>query len=245
MENLKPVWEDHYTVNWYEADPRSRASLVTILNYLQETAWRHACHLGFGFREGNEIKLAWVVIRHMIHIHRYPNWGEEVIAKTWPSGVDGLYALRDFEIFSLEGELLVSASSWWLIIDMKTRKTQSPEMIENVDSLVNMKKAIEETPPNLDVNGNFERIAMHTVNYTELDMYRHVNNSRYAEWLLNALPLEWHKTHSIREFVIEYLHECKLKDEITIEANFSTPDQFNFRGIRSKDDKMVFRVRIS
>src|SRR5512133_1225031 len=98
MEDLQRIWTDHYPVTWYDADASHRAGIVTICKFLQESAWNHANHLGFGYRTANEVKQVWVLVRLLVKMERYPNWGEMVTVRTWPRGMEGLLALRDFEI---------------------------------------------------------------------------------------------------------------------------------------------------
>lgn len=39
---------------------------MAMCRYLQESAWHHANHLGFGYMENDEIKHTWVIVRQEI-----------------------------------------------------------------------------------------------------------------------------------------------------------------------------------
>ena len=60
---------------------------------------------------------------------RYPGWGEEILVKTWPRGIERLFALRDFLITSRQGEVLGRVTSNWLLVDLTTRR---PKRLEEV-----------------------------------------------------------------------------------------------------------------
>ncbi len=57
-----------------------------------------------------------------IQIHSYPRWQDELIIQTWPTGVERFFALRDFNIFNRQKEVVGAATSAWLIIDLKLRR---------------------------------------------------------------------------------------------------------------------------
>jgi acyl-ACP thioesterase len=111
MSNLKSIWTDEYRVSWFDADGNNRARLAAICRYLQESAWNHANHLGFGYRQASEIKQVWVIIRLLLKMEKYPFWDDIITVRTWPRGVEGVLAFRDFEILSAAGERLGAASS--------------------------------------------------------------------------------------------------------------------------------------
>lgn len=87
---LQRIWKDNYLDNWYEADMTGEAKISSICNYLQESAWRHANHLGFGFEDATARDEVWVIIGLTLKMLRYPRWGEEITVETWPKGLDRL-----------------------------------------------------------------------------------------------------------------------------------------------------------
>jgi len=61
MENqkFKTIWQDKYTIHSFDVDHTKRARLSTLLGFMQETAWKHADHLGVGFRHLADSNLLW------------------------------------------------------------------------------------------------------------------------------------------------------------------------------------------
>ena len=64
----------------------------------------------------------WMLHRLHILLHKMPLKEEIVTIETWPSGIDRLFALRDYRMFREDGEELVRATSEWMYIDMKRRR---------------------------------------------------------------------------------------------------------------------------
>ena len=51
MDSLKKIWAEEYLIQWCDTDRNGHLKMSAIANYLQESAWRHANHLGFGFED--------------------------------------------------------------------------------------------------------------------------------------------------------------------------------------------------
>jgi medium-chain acyl-[acyl-carrier-protein] hydrolase len=244
MSDHLSIWTDHYTVNWYDADPGNKATLTALCNYLQESAWRHANHLGFGYRTATKINQAWVIIRLLLKMDRYPSWQETITVRTWPRGVDGLFAIRDFEILDAEGNRLGGASSQWFIIDVETRKPQTTLLVQDILPLATHVPALDEQPEKIIIPEPLSFTHAIKAEYSDIDMYGHVNNTRYVEWTLNTFPEEIHKENLIRSFLIEFLAETHLGEEIEIFRNKDGADPSYVKGVRLDDDKTLFRTRI-
>jgi medium-chain acyl-[acyl-carrier-protein] hydrolase len=244
MQDLQSIWTDQYTINWYDADPGNKATLVALCNFLQETAWRHANHLGFGFRNLTKINQIWVIIRLLVKMDRYPEWQETITVKTWPRGVDGLFALRDFEILDKNGERLGAAASQWFIMDAETRKPQSAMVLKDVLPLAAHIPALEDQPEKIIIPEPLSFLTSVTAHYADLDMYRHVNNSRYVEWILNLFSQEMHREKFIHSFLIEFLAETHYGEEIELFCSKGYDPSY-LKGVRLEDDKTIFRSRIS
>jgi medium-chain acyl-[acyl-carrier-protein] hydrolase len=98
-------------INWYDTDLNGQLKMSALANYLQESAWRHANHLGFGYEETRRRNEFWVVISLMIRMTGTPEWGKTITVETWPRGIERLFAFRDFKIMDEGGNVLGAATS--------------------------------------------------------------------------------------------------------------------------------------
>ena len=243
MEDLQRIWTDRYTVNWYDADATNRASIVTICKYLQESAWNHANHLGFGYRSLNQVNQVWVIVRLLVKMDRYPSWGETIPVRTWPRGMEGLLALRDFEILDDKGIRIGAAASQWFIIDGETRKPQPAIIARDIMPLFSSEPALDEQPEKIHIHDPLPFHYTVKARYGDIDMYQHVNNTRYLQWALNIFPEEQLRERHLSMMMIEFLSETRLGDEINIFCDPATNPSFA-RGVRQEDDKTIFRVKL-
>ena len=81
---MPPIWTQHNDVNTIVLDHQKRISLVGMLNFLQDTAWIHAEHLGWGFEDLIAKGTIWVLSRQKLVMTDWPVWEDKVTIETWP-----------------------------------------------------------------------------------------------------------------------------------------------------------------
>src|SRR5512133_2272889 len=90
---------------------------AAVFEILQEEAAAHADSLRVGFNDLLPAGRTWLLARMRVVIDRRPRYREALSLSTWPSGISGLIALRDFFVKSRDGETLARATSSWLLVD--------------------------------------------------------------------------------------------------------------------------------
>jgi len=256
MEEKQSVWTDNYQVSWYDTDITKSAGLSAVCNYLQETAWHHADHLEFGLRKGNDFQYIWAIVRLLVKMDKYPGWTDRLSVKTWHRGTEGLFAMRDFEILDAEGNRIGCATSQWFILDPLTKRPQQAVVDREIMRLTRHEPVMQEQPGKIQISGPVEFLSTEKARFAEIDMYGHVNNTRYVEWILNAFGPEFHKRRFISSFTIEFLHETLLGEEIDIfgqglvSENPGNPSNLGpgitlVKGVRHDDNQAVFRARLA
>jgi acyl-ACP thioesterase len=177
-----------------------------MLDLMQEAAGRDASVLGFGYDEMISENTAWVLSRTRVCFHKCPKWRDSVVLKTWHKGANRIFYLRDFLLESPEGELLISATTSWLIIDLATRRmVRNTTLAENFDNS-EMGDAIEEQAGKVMLPKGLEPELVHThkVVWSDIDTNGHVNNVKYAVWALDAVDYDILKEKSLKEMLINY-----------------------------------------
>ncbi len=234
------IWKDQYFIYWHECDFRGEASLTAICNFLQETAWRHAEKLGFGYQDAGKINQFWVVVRWAIKMKKYPKWKDRVIVETWPRKPDQYYAFRDYKITTIEGEELGAATSTWMLLDATTHRPQKMELVKTATHVIRDVKAIGEDAARLIFPAEMLPTGRRQVAYSDVDFYGHVNNARYVEWTLNLFDEAFHKQTQIHNFQINFLQESGFGDAIDFSIQKNTTDGIIIKATRTHDGKDVF-----
>jgi len=233
-------WTDTYIIGWHDTDASGELNPVAICKYLMETASQHAERSGFGYEAAITHQQLWVIVRLIVKMKKYPVWGETIFVETWASGLKGLYAFRDYQIFNEKKEIIGEAVSTWMVINMNTRRPQEVNIVKEHLHLINQEKALGYFPDKIGVPQKSKEVFIHRVRYNDIDFHQHVNNNRYMEWAINAIPLDKINNSTIRSFQINFMSEAVLNNEIRIE--YSNEDDI-VQGLRVKDNKPIFRTR--
>jgi acyl-ACP thioesterase len=240
MEKDIRIYTQEYCIGWQDVDPEGRLKLKTMSAWMQETAWKHAGQLGYGSDFMSLHESIWVMFRLSISMYQYPEWDESVQLITWPRGLKGVFALRDFELRNKDNELLAAAATEWLVIGREDRKPRKSDMLTPFVpfTLPEKRTAVD----SLFMPGECEEafLGKHKVDYTELDMNRHVNTSSYLEWTLNHIPVSLLSQKTVRNLSITFLSECTQEDEIYFYGSLYQEPCF-VKGCRSSDGKPVFQ----
>ena len=203
---MKKKYTEERVVSCYEADSNHNFRPTAMLDLMQEAAGRDASVLGFGYDEMISENTAWVLSRTRVCFHKCPKWRDSVVLKTWHKGANRIFYLRDFLLESPEGELLISATTSWLIIDLATRRmVRNTTLAENFDNS-EMGDAIEEQAGKVMLPKGLEPELVHThkVVWSDIDTNGHVNNVKYAVWALDAVDYDILKEKSLKEMLINY-----------------------------------------
>jgi medium-chain acyl-[acyl-carrier-protein] hydrolase len=240
--------EKDYIVHVYETGPDGRINLHSLFNYMQDIAVEHAVILGYGRDDLMKKNHFWVLSRMFANLSDWPSWEDSIVVKTWPSGVDKLFAMRNYELNFSDGRYIGSASSSWLIIDRTTRKVQRPEEFLQKYSSVNQSIASPVRNPmklmaaseHGDVSSAFR------VKINDLDINLHTNNVNYLKWVTDTYDLNFIMNHRPCSAEINYLAEAIFNDEIVIRTSKDDEKSrfHNHSIVRIGDNRELCRIKL-
>lgn len=241
---LKPVLKENYCIRSFDIDVNRKLRISNLCGFLQETAEKHAEHLGVGFHKILESGLVWMLSRLFIEIHEYPLWKDIISVETWPSGKERLFYRRDFQVYQ-DHLPVISAVSYWLAIHIKTLRPQIIPFDETVLKHNAGRFAIQGAMEKINApeGGN---VRSHEIRYSELDQNKHVNNTKYVDWIMDSFQVSQLEQSLPHFFGIEYKHEVKEHDIVRIHH---APDPLNdnvilVEGTLGGDDKVCFRSKV-
>ena len=141
--------------------------------------------------------------------------------RTWPSGIQRLFAMRDFQIEAEGGEILVAASYAYLIIDISARRPLRPEGILSTELIPNRPRSFTDArysaeKPESPWSVTFSQ----TASSRHIDHNGHVNNAHLYAWLCDAPPPDSRGSGTLRTMNVEFAQEVLVGD--TIEAVWAT-----------------------
>ena len=205
------------TIQCYETDASWRLKPASFMNFAQEAAGNHAVYLGFGYDDLIASNTAWILSRVHVEFVDTPKWKEDITLTTWHKGLNRLFFLRDFILTDKEGRTRVKATTSWLVLNLETRRlVRDPKLME--DGTVCTENVIETHADKVQMPKDIEAIHVmdHVVAYSDVDMNAHTNNAMYMQWAMDAVDYDIASTMPVREFTINFNHETKPGDVVSI-----------------------------
>lgn len=208
LDLRKDFYSKELFVNSYHTDLKGKLSIPSLFSFFQEIAWEHASLHGFGYEHLKEQGFFWALSRFHLTIDKLPNWTDRLKLITWPSGIDGIFALRDFEIYDMNGNKLIGATSSWLIVDTNTRRPRRPDVFKEKMPICDTIRSTEMNGQRID---NLEKEAStlfeNVTRVSDIDVNGHTNNTKYVEWAINTFNEEDYRRIEVKEVNVNYLSE--------------------------------------
>lgn len=211
---MNMVFEREYTLRASDFNKYGKIHPSAVLDLFQDAAGQHSELINVGMASMLERGYLWVLLKVKLQILEQPKSYQTVKIKTWPLKPNRLVYKREYIISDQNGRRLIVGSSEWAVIDSKNRKLLSvPDLYPFSDGFC------EDTV----FDGRIGKIhGFETgsepyyvrAGFSELDGNNHVNNTRYANFIADAVnPCE---EDEIESFQIEYRKEVMQGTELQI-----------------------------
>ncbi len=229
-------FEKSFEVGAFQVHPNGNLSLHALADLLQEIAWKHADSHGFG-RNFLEQQLMWALSRLEIKVSQFPRWGDSLRIFTGGRGQAGAFAFREFLVWDQHEEVVARAMSSWLLVHIEKKRILKPESVLP-STLFDPQTAPTWQPAKLEASGPVQSSKLIQVQYSDLDLYNHVNHTSYIRWVENIAADRGLFPSSIS---INYLAECKASEQILLTLLGEDFSPF----IQGKvDGKLVFEAQL-
>ena len=238
------TWQETFSIRTTDIDCLGRAAPAAVGRCLQEAAIHHARHLRVAFDDLAPRGLTWVLTQLDLRISHWPQVDDRLAITTWPSGADTLFAYRQFIVRNeTTGEESLRAATAWALLNMESRRpVRMPSFITEIENPA-LPDAVENPFPRLRTPRNAMQSIAIPVLRGDMDLNRHVNNTRYLAWLMEAVPdAAWEKG-MLRTFHIQYRAEARHGDPLSVEADIEqetdTGVVFRHALLRSSDQRLL------
>jgi acyl-ACP thioesterase len=211
--------KEGFPVHKYEVDAFGTLSPSALQGYLSEIAGLHADELGVGLETLMARGVTWVLSRLRLEIPTPIVLGDELEIETWPSGIERLFALREF-VVRRRGEEVARATTQWLVLDLTTRKPVRPA------DVLDPRFPRQPTPPVAPVSrARLPELAAREVverrfhvRLADIDQNLHVTNTTYLGWAMEAVPQEVWRSHRLASVEVQYVAETLYGDVVLSRA---------------------------
>lgn len=203
------IFEKEYELRAADFDRYDRIHPSSVLSLFQDVAGIHANALGIGFDALMARKTIWVLTKVRYRMVGTPRRYETVRVRTWPLPPARVNFRREYVMETPDGRVLVQGTSEWVVVHSEKRRVlPATDLYPGDDYCTDtffegrLAKVPVFTP---DSAGRSL-----TTGFTQLDINGHVNNTRYADYVMDALAPGEGET--VRELQIDY-HRELLSDQ--------------------------------
>lgn len=173
-----------YRIRFDEANPRNVLRTSAYLAFVQDCAWRHSTVLGLDRAWYAARELFWLVRAVDLHIVREAATYEPLAVSTEVIAMRRVWALRHSEIRDAAGELLATADIDWVMTNLRGVPARIPVEILGLFPVPDRFEPNRvELPPSPVDAAQLEL----EVRRLDLDPMAHVNNTRYLDYLEEAV----------------------------------------------------------
>lgn len=206
-----------YEIKFTDCDPYDNLKPSSMLAFMEESACLSAEELGFGYGAIAPKNLGFIIVNSYIELSRPIKLGEVLELHTWPLKPKNIIFFRDFELF-VNGEKVGVATTRWCMIETGTFKLMptSAFFTELDFSSYNSERSVEfnswKIPQLLDGELAYSK----KVSYSDYDHYFHVNNTKYADFMLDAFSVSELENKYVSKLQITYTKQCKIGETINL-----------------------------
>ena len=213
-----------YEIHYYEVNSKMRCKLPAIINFFEDVGTQQSEDLGGGIEYCRKNNCGWVFYKYDVKMHRYPMFGETISITTQPVGFKKFYGLRKYVIKDEDGNVIGEGSALFFLIDLEKRR---PMRIQDEQY------AFYGVDGDLDYDISMDKIEkcdeeqyhkQFDIRYSDIDSNNHVNNVKYFEWAIEAVPQEVITNYVLRRIKVIFEKETTYGDKISVSATIKEID---------------------
>ncbi len=196
-----------YRLRWMDFDRYGRLQPASVLDMFQDVATAHAEEMNIGRDAMAPRGVFWAVVRAKYEVVKEPQHFQTVTVRTWPHTPTRFSFMRDFTMLDEAGDVLVKATNEWVLMDIEARTFASVKDFYEGPNDFCEERSFEKKPRKIADFEEGNRPVIEIVpRYSDIDVNGHVNNARYANYVIDALnPSE---RGALKTFQIDYRHEA-------------------------------------
>ena len=210
----EPLHRQDFRVHSYEVDTEGLLAPRALCAFLQEAAGGDAARGGYTMERLAEEGLVWVIQWMRVEVERYPVRGETLTVTTWARPFGRALAFREFDVVDGSGARVAVGTSRWAVVDLRARRlVRLPDFVRR-SPVPERPPALDREPAALEAADPAQLERRFEVRRGDLDMVRHVNNTRYVEWALETVPDEVQEGRRPSAFEIAFRREAVYGDTV-------------------------------
>lgn len=241
---LKPYeYREDFLIYRHDGDFLGNIHPGTLFRYAQQVANTQCAAYGITDETYAKTNTVFLLARQAFHITHMPHVDETVAVVTAPEQMHHAVNKRLTTIYDADGTELAFVDSRWVLVDLDKRtilRTRPPEL----DGSWASERLPRALPMRLKKPETTRELGRCTAAYSRCDMNGHLNNSRYVDIVMDALPVEVVRQYAVEDLLIYYHIEVPLGESFLLRYALLDEKQWYFAGYRD-DDACLFEVNLT
>ncbi len=211
---IKNYFDKSFDLRYFEMNNFGFLSPASVLTLLEETAAEHCWAINHSLYQLKAQNIGWILFSGMVQMNRYPAYKERITIRTWLSKYTMFKGIRENLIYDQNEKIIGKAQGVWVFFDIEERKPKP--IFEDIkakwascDKLsVGQVPKVKPTIQKVDYQASIK------VNKCDIDEYKHVNNIRYLQWVMEAIPDEITDNYYLHQINGRFISEANLGQTI-------------------------------
>ena len=235
-------FEKEYYVEIKDIGLKNKMTNYAFLSKLEEIASDHSNTVGYGVKDIEKKKKAWLLMDWKLKVIERPEYGQKLKVKTWARPIEKqlFFTYRDFEIF--EGEKRVAiATSKWILFDLETNRIG--KITDDIIKLYHPEKecVFEESDiEKIKEKTEIGQAISYEVKRSDIDINKHMHNLNYLQLAYEALPEDIYFGEEKNNVRIMYKHQILLGDKV--KCYYINSNGKDIITIKSEDDRVLHSI---
>ncbi len=235
-------FEHDFEIGLRDIENPNFLSNKSILAFLENIGSYHSDSINFGLNNIPLTHSSWVLLGWKVKVLQRPIYGDKLHIVTWAKNAEKFSTYRDFEVYNSANELVIVATSKWVLIDTNTGKLKPiPEEVLN-SYKPDTKNALPEEDcilKKLNVSDNYISSCTYTVSRSQIDLNNHMHNLYYLDMAYEVLPEDVYK-NMFNYFEISYKKQIRLHEQVKCYYTFE--ENTHKVIVKSLDDKITHAI---
>ena len=220
------VYEESFIVGQYECDCNGRMKPGAIMSKFQAISTDHCNDIGLTIDVYHKTHTVFLLAKASLELYGDVKVGDKIRMVTMPSSPKRAIYSRYNKFINEEGEVVAAQDSKWVLVDTQTHHIlrQPPEALQFPFNLP-IREQHDLTIPKVH---DAQKVETERVTNSRTDDNGHLNNTQYADIIMDCLPFSATVDRKLKKLVINYHNEAKMGEKIEIfvkELEAENPEQ--------------------
>ena len=241
---MDKIYQEKIFINSNDVDDHYDLKISTIFKYLQQVSTNHSELLGIGMKTTADKGMFWVITRMHVKILKMPHMLETLTVTTHPGDLMMFVFPRYYEVYNEAGELVIVASSAWVLLDSNTHKVVTKPYGDDFE-YKGISLESDLPMPGRVIYDNLTKVEDRKVRYNDIDLNGHLNNTKYIDYIIDTHDIHFYKKYRVNEILINYEKEINDGDSVEILTDGNMPEIIvgDVNGNHSFSTKVTYEER--